>query len=956
MPAEPTPEPTAETPGSPWHALSAEAVLERLEATADGLSSREAAERLDRHGPNALDLAPPTPWWRVLADQVKSLVVALLFVAAGISALLGDVLEAAAIGAVLVLNVGLGFVIEWRARQAMEALRRLQVHEALALRDGEPRRLDARELVPGDVLALEAGAAVPADARVLDARELRVVEAPLTGESMPVLKTPAPVDEDTPLAERGSMVFKGTLTATGGGRAVVTATGRGTEIGRVSELVALTESEDTPLERRLDALGRRLVWLTLAIAAAVIGLGLLRGREPWLMVETGIALAIAAVPEGLPVVATITLAVGMVRMARRNALVRRLPAVETLGSVTVLCTDKTGTLTAGEMTVTSVWAGGRTWEVTGRGYRPEGEIRPAETKGETGNSGEGDRTETGARDALHRLLRVAVLANRAGLRQTEDGLVPDGDPTEAALLVLGAKAGLDRDELGDELPEIAEVPFSSDRMWMATLHRAREGEGSEEPEKPDEPDRPDEPERILALIKGAPGRLVARSSTVLGPGGPEPLDDAGREALLQINRDLAARGLRVLAFAERTLRADELPAKGAELADRELSDEEMHQDLFGDLVFLGFVGFLDPPAPEVRETIHALRQAGVRTVMITGDQARTAEAVARDLGVLEDWEEVLDGRELARLPRQELARRVDRIGTYSRVSPADKLAIVEALQDRGEIVGMLGDGVNDAPALKRADIGVAMGGRGTDVAKETAAVVLQDDRFATLGVAVEQGRVIFDNIRKFIFYLFSCNLSEVLVLFLSALAGLPLPLLPLQILWLNLITDVFPALALAVEPPEPDVMRRPPRDPGAAILSRRFLATIGGHGLMLTVVTLGVFVWALEVRSPGAGEDVERTAVTLAFMTLAMTQLTHVVNARAFGPLLFSRRLLTNGWVWGAFALTVGLQLLAVYQPGLARVLRTVPLGPEDWLAVAVAAAVPVLVGQGVKMVRDVPE
>lgn len=938
MPAEPTREP-ATGPAAPWHALSLEAVLERLGVTEEGLSSREAAVRRDRYGPNALDLTPPTPWWRVLADQVKSLVVVLLFAAAGVAALLGDLLEAAAIGAVLVLNIGLGFVIEWRARQAMQALRRLQVQEALALRDGEPRRLDARELVPGDVLVLEAGVAVPADARVLTAHQLRVVEAPLTGESMPVLKTPDAVDEETPLAERGSMVFKGTLSATGGGHAVVTATGAETEIGRVSELVAMIESEDTPLERRLDALGRRLVWLTLVIAAAVIGLGLARGRDPWLMVETGIALAIAAVPEGLPVVATITLAMGMVRMARRNALVRRLPAVETLGSVTVLCTDKTGTLTAGEMTVTTVWAGRRTWEVTGRGYRPEGEIRPAETGsanrlgGETDTNGE--TGEDGERDALQRLLRVAVLANRAGLRETDDGLAPEGDPTEAALLVLGAKAELDRDELGDEQPEIAQVPFSSERMWMATLHQ--------------EPERPGE---ILALIKGAPGRLVERSATVLGPDGPEPLDDAGREALLQANRDLAERGLRVLAFAERTLRSDELPAKGAELADRELSDEEMQEDLFGDLLFLGFTGFLDPPAPEVKETIHTLRQAGVRTVMITGDQARTAEAVARDLGVLEDWEEVLDGRELARLSREELAQRVDRIGTYSRVSPSDKLAIVEALQNRGEIVGMLGDGVNDAPALKRADIGVAMGGRGTDVAKETAAVVLQDDRFATLGVAVEQGRVIFDNIRKFIFYLFSCNLSEVLVLFLSALAGLPLPLLPLQILWLNLITDVFPALALAVEPPEPNVMRRPPRDPEAAILSRGFLSAIGGHGAVLTAVTLGVFVWALEVRSPGAGEDVERTAVTLAFMTLAMTQLTHVINARAFGPLLFSRRLLTNGWAWGAFVLTVGLQLLAVYQPGLARVLHTTPLGLKDWLVVAAAAAVPVLVGQGVKMVR----
>jgi len=909
----------AASPSAPsWHALPADDALDRLDASPAGLSSAEAERRLTRHGPNALDLTPPTPWWRVLWDQVASLVVGLLVVAAGVSLALGDVLEAAAIGAVLAINVGLGFAIEWRARQAMEGLRRLQVQEALVLRDGEPRRLDARELVPGDVLVLEAGAAVPADARVLEAHELKVVEAPLTGESMPVLKTPSAVDGDTPLAERASMVFKGTLIATGSGRAAVTATGRETEIGQVSELVAETESEDTPLERRLDALGRRLVGLTLAIAATVIGLGLARGRDPWRMVETGIALAIAAVPEGLPAIATIALAVGMVRMARRNALVRRLPAVETLGSVTVLCTDKTGTLTAGEMTVTTFWtpgpAGGDTWEVTGQGYRPEGEIRAVRNEG----AGEPDRR------VLGRLLRVAVLANRAGLVEKEGALVPEGDPTEAALLVAGAKAGLDRDGLRAALPEVAEVPFSSDRMWMATLHR--------DTEKTEDVTGND---TLLAMIKGAPGKLVARSAWRPGPDGPEPLDDAGRQALLEANRDLARRGLRVLAFAERTVRPEELPAGGEELAD---------------LVFLGFAGFLDPPAPEVKETIHALRRAGVRTVMITGDQARTAEAVARDLGVLEEWEEVLDGRELARMSWQELARRVDRVGTYSRVSPSDKLAIVGALQDRGEIVGMLGDGVNDAPALKRADIGVAMGGRGTDVAKETAAVVLQDDRFATLGMAVEQGRVIFDNIRKFIFYLFSCNLSEVLVIFVCALVGWPLPLLPLQILWLNLVTDVFPALALAMEPPEPDVMERPPRDPQEAILSRRFLASVGGYGLLLTGVTLGVFLWALEQGEPGDGE---RYAATMAFMTLALVQLAHAINARAFGPVLGSRRLWSNGWLWGAFVLTVTLQLLAVYQPALAKVLQTVPLGGWDWGIVGLAALVPVVVGQAVKRMRS---
>jgi len=533
-------------PDSPaWHALPADEALSRLESRPEGLSSAEAARRLARHGPNALDLTPPTPWWRLLADQVKSLVVVLLFVAAVVALLLGDVLESAAIGAVLVLNVGLGFVIEWRARQAMEALRRLQVHEALVLRDGESRRVDARELVPGDVLVLEPGAAVPADGRLLEAQELKIVEAPLTGESMPVLKTVQPVAQDTPLAERTSQVYKGTLTAAGGGRAVVTATGRQTEIGQVSELVAITESEETPLEERLDALGRRLVWLTLGIAAVVSALGLLRGRDIWLMVETGIALAIAAVPEGLPVVATITLAVGMVRMVRRNALVRRLPAVETLGSITVLCTDKTGTLTAGEMTVTALWAAGETYEVTGRGYRAEGEVlsdtRPV-----------GDDIARKA-PGLYRLLRVAVLTNRAELVEKEDEkgeteIVPQGDPTEAALLVAGGKVGLERTTLRRDLPEVAEIPFSSDRMWMATFHRMPAGSEAESPAM-----ESSQAGSVLALVKGAPRQVVEASAARLGPDGPEPLDVAGREELLEVNRELAQRGLRVLAFAERSL-------------------------------------------------------------------------------------------------------------------------------------------------------------------------------------------------------------------------------------------------------------------------------------------------------------------------------------------------------------------------------------------------------------------
>jgi Ca2+-transporting ATPase len=548
------------------------------------------------------------------------------------------------------------------------------------------------------------------------------------------------------------------------------------------------------------------------------------------------------------------------------------------------------------MTVTTLWAGGREVEVGGRGYAPEGELTV---------TGGGEPEDV---PGLRELLTVAALANRANVRRKADGgdgWTAEGDPTEAALLVAAGKAGVERERLREERPEVAEVPFDSDRMWMATFHESPEGE-------------------TVACVKGAPRHLVELSDRLVGGGGEEDLDEAGRERLLEINRELARRGLRVLALAQKVLGESEEPGEAA----------------VESLTFLGYAGLMDPPAPGVAETVERLRRAGVRTVMITGDQSVTAEAVARDLGVLTPEEEVLDGRELARMAPEELARRVERVGTYSRVSPRDKLAIVEALQARGEIVGMLGDGVNDAPALKKADIGVAMGGRGTDVAKETAAVVLADDRFPTVAVAVEQGRVIFDNIRKFIFYLFSCNLAEVLVLFAAGVAGWPQPLLPLQILWLNLLTDVFPALALALEPPEADVMDRPPRDPDAAILSRGFVGRIGFYGLLLTASTLGVFLWGLY----GWGVEV-RHAVTLAFMTLALTQLAHVFNARTFGPLPW-RRWLTNGWVWGALALTLGLQLAAVYQPGLSRVLDTHPLGLADWGLVAAASLLPLAVGQ----------
>ena len=929
--------PDASEAPPPWHALAADEVLARLESSPQGLTGAEAAARLRRYGPNALVVARPQPWWRLLVAQFRGLVVALLVAAAVLAAAVGDWLEAWAILAVLLVNAALGFWIEWRARQEMAALSKLQVQSAVVWRDGEPRSLDARELVPGDVVELDAGTAVPADARVIEAVELSAVEAPLTGESTPVDKAVAPAAADAPLAERSSMIFKGTLVADGEGRAVVVATGRATEVGRIGQLVAETESGETPLERRLDRLGRRLVWVTLAVAALVVAVGLLGGRDPVLMIETGLALAIAAVPEGLPVVATITLALGMRRMARRGALVRRLPAVETLGAATVVCADKTGTLTAGEMTLVELRVAGRRVEV-GEG----GEL-----------IADGEPVAAAEVPWLAEALAVGALANRARLEEG-DARRGVGDPTEIALLVAAERAGRGRADLLAGRERVAEVPFSSERRLMASFHRGADG-------------------RVVASVKGAPGRLLELSSRRAvgaageGTAGGEaavdgeepsiPLDAAARRHLLAENRDLAARGLRVLALARRTLEAGEEPGEAA----------------LRDLVFLGMAAIADPPAAGVAATIALLRTAGVRTVMITGDQAVTALAVARQVGLLTGGDgggeagsgeadageadageaaagetEVVAGGELAAMDDEELAARAGRIAVYSRTSPADKLRIVEAFHRRGDIVAMLGDGVNDAPALKRADIGVAMGGRGTDVAKETADLVLQDDRFETIAAAVEEGRVIFDDIRKFIYYLFSCNLAEVLVLFLAGIAALPLPLAPLQLLWLNLLTDVFPALALAVEPAEPDVMRRPPRDPASGMLTRGLVVRLGRAAVLLTTGTLAVFVWGLW-----SAPDDPRRATTLAFATLALAQLAHVIDARSPSPLLASRRLFANRWAWAAIVGVGAVQVAAVHLPALQAVLGTVALTPGEWSMVAAGSIGPLLVGQAIDAFRQ---
>jgi Ca2+-transporting ATPase len=879
-----TEETAISTDAATWHALSPADTLARLTTRDTGLTDTEARARLERVGPNALRAAKPRSAWAILVAQLRSVVLFLLVVAAAVSVATADIPEAIAIAGVLVINVSIGFVTELRARRAMDALMRLEVPRATAVRDGVAREIDARQLVPGDVVELEEGQGVPADARLLSAVELRTNEAALTGESLPSSKQanvlPA---RDTPLAERVNMVYKSTAVLTGHARAVVVATGSATEVGQIGEMMHGVREERAPVERHLDELGHQLIWIALAVAALVASIALVQGAGLGTVVQTAIALAIAAVPEGLPAVATITMAIGVRRMARRRAVVRRLSAVETLGSATVICTDKTGTLTTSEMTATVV-------RVAEHEY--------ALTKGIGGAK----------RQPLIEALQIAALANRADVGTDHDPKQTHGDPTDVALLVAARAAGIDRDELRLAWPEIAEVPFSSDRKFMATFHRVRARNGE-----------------LRALVKGAPRRILALSGRVLRATGESPLDDDGRRTLTEENNRLAARGLRVLALAR--------GAVGS-------ADESALRDL----TFVGLVGLIDPPAPGVADTIRRFREAGIRTVMLTGDQRLTATAIAKQLGLLDAGEEVVDGRELQGLSDDALAARVRRVAVLSRVSPADKLRIVGAYQRQGEIVAMLGDGVNDAPALKKADIGVAMGRRGTDVAKEAASVVLQDDRFETIGAAIEEGRVVLGNIQKFVWYLFSCNLAEVLVLLVASVAGAPLPLLPLQILWLNLVTDTFPALALAFEPAEADLMRRPPRAPDAPILSRHMLGSIAVYATLITASTLAAFAWGLT-QGEGTGQ-----AVTLSFLTLGIAQTLHLGNARSAAAVTTRKAVLRNPFALGAIVLTLGLLLATVYVEPLSALLGTRAPDARDWSVVVALAALPAAIGQTWKL------
>jgi P-type Ca2+ transporter type 2C len=892
-----------------WHTLSIDDLVEALNANVDrGLTDDEASRRYQQLGPNLLAQIKGRSIFDMVVDQFKSLIVALLVAATVVAFGLGENIEAVAVLVVIVLNGTVGFFTEWRAEQALTALQKQTAPSAHVVRGGAEHQIPAADLVPGDLIILAAGARVPADGRVIESVQLQIAEAALTGESHPVTKNiDAIVDAAAPLGDRRNMVYLSTAVTDGRGRFLVTATGMRTEVGRIGTLIEEAGERSTPLERKLAQLGNTLIGVVLALCAVIVMAGWLRGIGFLYMLEVGISLAIAAVPEGLPAVTTMTLAIGMQRMARLRALIRRLPAVETLGSTTVICTDKTGTLTKNEMTVQALQLASRSIVVSGTGYAPTGEFR------------EDDQVIDPRRDVqLAAALRIGALCSDATVNISNGETEVLGDPTEAALLVAAAKAGMTRGNLQEKYRRIGEVPFSSTSRRMTTVHDTSEGQ-------------------TVAHVKGAPSVIMGASSELFSVDGLRPMTAEVREQLLANGRGLAARALRVLA-----------------LAYKELPKDYRAEDLTDGLIFVGMVGMIDPLREEAKAAIATCRQAGIRTVMITGDQEATAAEIGRQLGLDHDQQgtrlRTAHGRELAALDAAGWRAIAEDVGVYARVSPEHKLRIVEALQADGEVVAMTGDGVNDAPALKQADIGVAMGVKGTEVAKEAAAMLITDDNFATIVGAVEQGRIIYGNIRRFVHYLFSCNLAEILVVFIALMIGWPLPLGALEILWLNVLTDVFPALALALEPSSPDVMKQPPRDPREPLLTARFVWLITWQGLLLTAVTLGAFRIGLQWY----GEEGRGLlhAETLAFMTLALTQVFHAFNARSPRRSAFTARLFTNGWLWAATATCLLLQIAAAYVPILQAVLHTIPLTAADWALVLTFSLVPVAVVESVKWLQ----
>jgi Ca2+-transporting ATPase len=859
-----------------WHQKNIPEALEELHSSPEGLSSEEAQKRLEQYGPNALIEKKKKSLAVMFLDQFKDFMILILMAAALISGIIGEASDTIAIVVIVILNAVIGFIQEYRAEKAMAALKKMAALMAVVLRDNLPTQLPASRLYPGDIVFLEAGQVVPADMRLVETAQLKIEEAALTGESIPVEKhTLAISDPSLPLGDRKNMTYKGTIVTYGRGSGVVVSTGMKTELGRIAAMLQDEAEVKTPLQKRLAGFGQKLALAVLAICAIIFFVGLLRAEPPLLMLLTAISLAVAAIPEALPAVVTISLALGAKKMVKQNALIRKLPAVETLGSVTYICSDKTGTLTLNKMTVEEMYLGGHLVRSS------EFSLEPADLESKPSVLD----WQEGAVPPGPAFLTALALNNDA---QTDKDGQAIGDPTELALFNLAKAQGFDKKDLEKNYPRIGEIPFDADRKCMTTIHElaGTEGQGSE----------------YIAFTKGAVDVLLNKADHVLTAHGLKPLE---AEQITLTNDQMAADGLRVLGVAMR--RWATLPGKR--------SSESMETGL----TFLGLAGLMDPPREEAKEAIALCRSAGINPVMITGDHPLTARTIAERLGIIENGSKaIMTGQALEKMPLAEFEKEVEQIRVYARVAPDQKLKIVRALQDKGHFVAMTGDGVNDAPALKRADIGIAMGITGTDVSKEAAHMILLDDNFATIVKAVQEGRKIFDNIRKFIKYLLTTNSGEIWTLFLAPLVGLPIPLLPIHILWVNLVTDGLPALALSMEPEEGDVMKRPPRHPKESI----FAQGLGLHaiwvGLLMGLTVLFVQAWSIH--------DGNSHWQTMVFTVLCLTQLGHVLAIRSEKESLFKQGLWSNKPLLGAVILTFGLQMATIYVPYLNPIFKTVPL------------------------------
>ena len=929
--------------GTTWHSRPIDHVVSELETRLEhGLSPAEAQTRLDQHGPNELKERPRAPWWKSVIDQLNNFVVILLIVASVISALLGDTIEAVVIMAIVVLNAVLGVVQESRAEQALAALKKMAAPEAEVLRDGHRLKIPAREVVPGDVVLLEAGNFIPADVRLFESVNLKIDESSLTGESAPVEKQAATVlNSDVPVGDRNNTAFMSTLVTYGRGKGVVVHTGMQTQIGLIAEMIQSYEEEPTPLQTKLDDLGKVLSAVALGICGLVFLVYLFRETDLALIFQQNlgvylktyqdtivgvfliaVSLAIAAVPEGLPAIVTISLALGMREMIKRHALIRKLSAVETLGSATTICSDKTGTLTQNEMTAIQLWTHHDLIEVSGRGYQPDGGFTRSND-----NLRVLDDIEASA------LLWAAALVNDAALEVTgaSDGKTTYrmvGDPTEGALLVASAKAGLWREALEQGYPRVAEVPFDSERKRMSTVHalqRVDEDDGS--------PFMPGDQGYVIC-VKGAPDLLLDRSGELLHRKGSHPLTEFERQSILDANRAMARQALRVLGVAYREL--DRLPAP------EEITADSIERDL----IFVGLIGMIDPARPEVKPAVEKARHAGIRTVMITGDYPDTARAIAAEIGIMEPDGQVHTGAEIDQMDDAALAKTIMHTDVFARVSPQHKVRIVEAFKARDQVVAMTGDGVNDAPALKRANIGVAMGISGTDVTKETADMVLTDDNYVSIVSAVEQGRVIYANIRKFVFYLLSCNVAEIAIIFIAALAGWPTPLTAIQLLWLNLVTDGAPALALGLERGDPDTMDVAPRPAREPIINRSMQIGIVIQTLAITSVSLAAYLIGRQMDPNNI-----LLAQTMAFITLSTSELFRAFTARSERYPLLKIGLFSNKYMIYAIASSLALLLAVLYIPFLQQAFNTVPLGAEQWIVMLPLILIPAIAAEVTKLV-----